>query len=42
MVLGAAASLAVLSPVGRNGVEMKIDQKLEIDPNSPRIAQADK
>ncbi|WP_375453264.1 tyrosine-type recombinase/integrase [uncultured Nostoc sp.] len=30
-VLGAAASLAMLSPVGRSGVEIAIDEKLEID-----------
>jgi integrase/recombinase XerD len=35
-VLGAAASLAMLSPVGRTGVELKLDEKLEIDANSPR------
>ncbi|MBD2616397.1 site-specific integrase [Nostoc punctiforme FACHB-252] len=35
-VLGAAASLAMLSPVGRTGVELGLDEKLEIDANSPR------
>jgi integrase/recombinase XerD len=30
-VLGAAASLAMLSPVSKSGVEMDIDKKLEID-----------
>ncbi|MBD2342227.1 site-specific integrase [Calothrix sp. FACHB-156] len=35
-VLGAAASLAMLSPVGRTGIELDIDEKLEIDVNSPR------
>lgn len=35
-VLGAAASLAMLSPVGRTGVELEFDEKLEIDANSPR------
>lgn len=35
-VLGAAASLAMLSPVDRSGVEIAIDEKLEIDANSPR------
>jgi integrase/recombinase XerD len=35
-VLGAAASLAILSPVGRSRVEIDIDEKLEIDANSPR------
>jgi integrase/recombinase XerD len=33
-VLGAAASLAMLSPVGRTGVELWLDEKLEIDANS--------
>jgi integrase/recombinase XerD len=33
-VLGAAASLAMLSPVGRSGVDIAIDKKLEIDANS--------
>jgi integrase/recombinase XerD len=33
-VLGAAASLAMLSPVGRTGVELGLDEKLEIDANS--------
>ena len=33
-VLGAAASLAMLSPVGRTGVEIDIGEKLEIDANS--------
>ncbi len=35
-VLRAAASLAMLSPVARSGVEITIDEKLEIDANSPR------
>ena len=35
-VLGAAASLAMLSPVASNGVELDTDKKLEIDANSPR------
>ena len=35
-VLGAAASLAMLSPVGGGGVEIDIDEKVEIDANSPR------
>lgn len=35
-VLGAAASLAMLSPVGRTGVEIEVDEKVEIDVNSPR------
>lgn len=34
-VLGAAASLAMLSPVARSGVEIELDEKLEIDANSP-------
>ncbi|MBD0387023.1 MAG: site-specific integrase [Nostoc sp. C3-bin3] len=34
-VLGAAASLAMLSPVGRSGVEIATGEKLEIDANSP-------
>ncbi|MCC5622488.1 site-specific integrase [Nostoc sp. CHAB 5715] len=34
-VLGAAASLAMLSPVASNGVEMDIDKKLEIDAHYP-------
>jgi integrase/recombinase XerD len=35
-VLGAAASLAMLSPVARGGLEIAIDSKLEIDANSSR------
>ena len=35
-VLGAAASLAMLSPVGRTGVEIEVDEKVAIDVNSPR------
>ena len=35
-VLGAAAALSMLSPVARSGVDIAIDQKLEIDANSPR------
>ncbi|MHC5718642.1 MAG: tyrosine-type recombinase/integrase [Nostoc sp.] len=35
-VLGAAASLALLSPVGRSGVQIDIDEKLEIDANNLR------
>jgi integrase/recombinase XerD len=35
-VIGTGASLAMLSPVGRSGVEINIDEKLEIDANSPR------
>jgi integrase/recombinase XerD len=35
-VLGAAASLAMLSPVGRSGVEIDTDKKLEIDVHYPR------
>ncbi|WP_242059345.1 MULTISPECIES: hypothetical protein [Nostoc] len=35
-VLGAAASLAMLSPVGRGGVEIEVDEKLEINANSSR------
>ena len=34
-VLGAAATLAMLSPVGDTGVELELDEKLEIDVNSP-------
>ncbi|MHC5725394.1 MAG: tyrosine-type recombinase/integrase [Nostoc sp.] len=34
-VLGAAASLAMLSPVVRSGVELDTDKKLKIDANSP-------
>jgi len=34
-VLGAAASLSMLSPVARTGVELELDEKLEIDVNSP-------
>jgi integrase/recombinase XerD len=33
-VLGAAASLAMLSPVVSNGVEIEIYKKLEIDANN--------
>lgn len=33
-MLGAAASLAMLSPVARNGVELEFYKKLEIDANS--------
>ncbi|WP_445631151.1 tyrosine-type recombinase/integrase [Nostoc sp. DSM 114167] len=35
-VLGAAASLAMLSPVARSGVEIAIDEKVEIDADYPR------
>ena len=35
-VLGAAASLAMLSPVASNGVELAIYKNLEVDANSPR------
>jgi integrase/recombinase XerD len=34
-VLGAAASLSMLSPVASNGVELDTDKKLEINANSP-------
>jgi integrase/recombinase XerD len=34
-VLGAAASLAMLSPVASNGVELDTDKKLEIDAHYP-------
>jgi integrase/recombinase XerD len=30
-VLGAAASLAMLSPVARSGIEIELDEKLEIE-----------
>lgn len=35
-VLGAAASLAMLSPVASNCVEIDTDQKLEIEAHYPR------
>jgi integrase/recombinase XerD len=35
-VLGAAAALSMLSPVGRSGVEIDTDQRLEIDAQHPR------
>ncbi len=35
-VLGAAASLAMLSPVASNSVELDTNQKLEFDANNPR------
>ncbi|MEH2172190.1 hypothetical protein [Nostoc sp.] len=35
-VLGVAASLAMLSPVTSNGLELDTDKKLEIDIQYPR------
>ncbi|MHC5722581.1 MAG: tyrosine-type recombinase/integrase [Nostoc sp.] len=36
-VLGAAASLAMLSPMASNGVVLKLDERLEIDANNPPL-----
>jgi integrase/recombinase XerD len=43
-VLGAAASLSMLSPVARSGVEIDIDEKVEISHRGGciNIAQVDK
>jgi integrase/recombinase XerD len=43
-ILGAAASLSMLSPVARSGVEIDIDEKVEISHRGGciNIAQVDK